>query len=298
MQLCLGTVQFGMDYGIRGQQRPCIRDAVKMLDFAYNHGINTFDTAYQYGLAEEVLGTWIYHRSPDRSHINIISKLKPNIFDGIPSDKYYETAKQNLTDSLLRLDVQYLDGYLLHSSRYVFNDEIIAALARLKQEGLTRQIGVSTYEVDESLHGINHPDIDIIQLPYSILDQRMKHGAVFELALAANSTTLHSRSAFIQGLIFMNENEIPPFLAKAVPIVNRLRKVSEETGLSVLELALSYVKSQGAISHLVIGVDNETQLKENILAFNKETTQDIVAEVAKNFESLDADIVMPSLWKK
>ena len=51
MQLCLGTVQFGMDYGIRNQKQPTLEQAVEMLDYATQNGINHIDTANAYGTA-------------------------------------------------------------------------------------------------------------------------------------------------------------------------------------------------------------------------------------------------------
>ena len=67
MELCLGTVQFGMDYGIRGQKQPSVEQAVEMLDYATQNGINTIDTANAYGTAEDVVGTFLQKHSTKRS---------------------------------------------------------------------------------------------------------------------------------------------------------------------------------------------------------------------------------------
>ena len=56
MNLRLGTVQFGLDYGINNQKKPSIADAVTMLDYAAQNGITRFDTAFAYGTAESVVG--------------------------------------------------------------------------------------------------------------------------------------------------------------------------------------------------------------------------------------------------
>ena len=45
MKLCLGTVQFGMDYGIQGGSRPTVKESVAMLDFAVQNGVDAIDTA-------------------------------------------------------------------------------------------------------------------------------------------------------------------------------------------------------------------------------------------------------------
>lgn len=297
MNLCLGTVQFGMDYGIRGQKRPSLGDALAMLDYAVHNVIDTIDTANAYGEAENVVGAWLSRDTSIRGKINLISKFKPNLLDDIPVSKYYAVMKENLEQSFACLHTDYLDGYLLHSARYVFNDEIIDTLARLKKEGYVKKIGVSIYEVAEAIKGIERGNLDLIQLPYSIFDQRMLNGNVFELA-KQKGFILHSRSAFIQGLILMNENEVPGFLQKAKPIIRQIDAFCKESGLSRIQIAMGYVKQERAISHLVVGVDNMEQLKEDIALFNQDVSVDLIGEVAKQFSHLDADIVMPSLWTK
>ena len=59
MELCLGTVQFGLDYGIIGQKKPPLEYAVNCLDYATQNGIAAIDTAAAYGNAEEVVGAFL-----------------------------------------------------------------------------------------------------------------------------------------------------------------------------------------------------------------------------------------------
>lgn len=297
MQLCLGTVQFGMDYGIRQQKKPSLQQSHEMLDYAAGHGILTIDTAYSYGEAEDVIGSWLLQHASMRSRIELISKLKPNVFDEVVPKDYYHVMKEHLQMSLERLHTDYLDGYLLHSSRYVFDDDIIDALLRLRQEGLVKRVGVSVYDPDEAKKGIERGTLDLLQLPYSIFDQRMDKADIFTLAQQAG-VTLHSRSAFIQGLILMQESEVPPFLAKAKPILRRIEEICRDMGWSRVQLALCYVKEKTGISHLVFGVDSLEQLRENIRLFEQDLPSDAMNAASREFSTLEADIVMPSLWKK
>ena len=62
MKFCLGTVQFGMNYGICNQMQPTIDDSVNMLDYATQNGINAIDTAFAYGTAEDVVGKFLKKR--------------------------------------------------------------------------------------------------------------------------------------------------------------------------------------------------------------------------------------------
>ncbi len=297
MELCLGTVQFGMDYGIAGQKKPSVQEAVGMLDYAVQNGIRTVDTASAYGVAEDVVGRFLGKKTVARDKLSLVSKLKPNLLDGVDASRYYDVMKSNLVSSLRRLGTDYLDGFLLHSSRYIFNDRMIEALGRLQKEGYAKHVGVSVYEPEEAMKCIEREDVDFMQLPFSIFDQRMLKGRVFQAA-EGTGMKIHSRSAFLQGLILMEEGDVPPYLEKAKPILRKTDGLCREFGIPRIALAMGFVKRQGAISRLVFGVDNLAQLKEDIKCFEDDIPAGILEEIGRQFTDIETDIVMPSLWKK
>lgn len=297
MELCLGTVQFGMDYGIAGQKKPPLQEAVNILDYATQNGIVTIDTANAYGVAEDVVGEFLGKKTIPRSKLFLISKLKPNLLDEVKESQYYDTMKSNLVSTLQRLKTDYLDSYLLHSSRYIFKDEIIDTLSRFQREGYAKHVGVSVYETEEAKKCIERQNVDFMQLPFSIFDQRMLKEGIFQMAEGMH-TQIHSRSAFIQGLILMEEENVPPFLERAKPIIRKIDELCSKFGISRIALAMGFVKEQNAVSHLVFGVDNLEQLKEDIKCFANSISADILNEIGREFADIEADIVMPSLWKK
>ena len=298
MKLCLGTVQFGLDYGIRGQKKPSLDDAIKILDYAVHNGIDNIDTAFAYGNAEDVVGEFLNKKTISRDKLFIISKFKPNELDDVKPEDYKKIISENLEKQLKRLHTDYLDSYMFHSSRYAFDEEKLKAMYEVKQEGKIRHCGVSVYYPEEAKICIESPYVYFIQLPSSIFDQRMKKEGIFDFALQNGSTQIHSRSAFIQGLILMNEDEIPVFLSDAKPIIKKIDTLCKKYEISRIKLALLYVKQFNAISHLVFGVDNIEQLKENINIFKENFSTDILKEIGKEFENIKADIMMPSLWVK
>ena len=96
----------------------------------------------------------------------------------------------------------------------------------------------------------------------------------------------------------MEEFQIPAYLERAKPIVRKIGMICKEAGVNRIALAMSYVKRESSISHLVFGVDSLEQLKEDISLFQQEIPSDLLAEMDKEFAGLAADIVIPSLWKK
>ena len=296
MNLRLGTVQFGMDYGINNQKQPSISDCVTMLDYATQNGITNLDTAFAYGTAESVVGEFLKKKTISREKLNISSKLVPNVMDEITPENYEAKVLELIKGQLKTLGTDYLDVYLYHSARYIYNDALLSALQVAKKEGLAKKVGVSVYEPDEVKKGLANGKVDFMQFPYSIFDQRMLASGIFDLPL--NGTEIDTRSAFIQGLIIMSEDDIPPFLAKAKPIVRKIDEVCAKYNVNRVALAMNFVKQQKSISSLVFGVDNMEQLKQDVEFFKKEIPCDIVHEIATEFTDIETEIVMPSLWKK
>lgn len=297
MNLRLGTVQFGMDYGINGQKKPSRDEALHMLDYAVHNGIHNIDTAFAYGSAEDVVGEFLGRKTISRNELNISSKLAPNILDDVLPENYEKKILKLIKLQLKRLHTDYLDVYLYHSAHYVYNNALLNALQTVKKEGLATMVGISVYEPEEATAGLNSPYVDFIQLPYSIFDQRMLKNGVFNNK-NINDTIIDARSAFIQGLIVMDEQLLPPFLYKAKPVVKKINDVCKYYNINRIALALSFVKQQKAINSIVFGVDNMEQLKEDILYFQKGIPVDIVHNIAMEFEDIDTDIVMPSLWHR
>lgn len=297
MELCLGTVQFGMDYGIKKQKKPELEQSIEVLDYATQNGISTIDTANAYGNAEEVVGTFIKRKTIDRNKISVISKVRPNILDEVKEEDYFSAIKNNFEETVKCLNTDYLDGYMFHSARYVFDENMLEALKKMKTEGYIKKFGVSIYEPIEAKEGLEIANLDLMQMPFSIFDQRMKKEGIFDLA-KDKRTEIHTRSAFIQGLMLMSENEIPEYLQKARPIITKIDKICEEYKIKRVHLALQYVKQESTISKLVFGVDNLEQLKENLNYFNEDIGSQYFNEIEKEFNDISADIVMPSLWIK
>lgn len=297
MELCLGTVQFGMDYGIMGVKKPVLEDAVKCLDYATQNGIMAIDTAKAYGTAEDVVGEFLKRRTIARERLFLSTKFRPNFLDKIISEQYEAVIEQELMSQLKILHTDYVDAYLFHSARYAFDEEKLQAIYKMKEKGYAKKVGVSVYDPEEAEACFKSPYVDFIQVPYSIFDRRMKERGIFD-SPERGGCEIHTRSAFIQGLIIMEEEQIPLYLEKARPIVHKIKCICNENNVDRVQLALQYVKMEKSVSHLVFGVDSLAQLKEDIRLFEKPVPDDLLNKMKQEFDGIEAEIVMPSLWKK
>ena len=296
MRLCIGTVQFGMDYGVQGGTRPAARDAVRMLDYATQNGVDAIDTAAAYGTAEEVVGEFLSRKTLPRETLQVISKFGTNIFEGASVADYAVRLRAAAETSLKRIKSDYLDAYICHVPTAVGDPAIIEAMAALKVSGLVRHVGFSVYDPDQVQACLTTDVVDFIQSPFSFLDRRMETSGALAAA-CAKGVDLHTRSAFVQGLMLMDVAKIPERLAETRPVISDLEAACAEVGLSRRALALAFVKANPNISHLVFGVDNMTQLKEIVADFDRSVDSGAVKFVADRFAAVDPAIFLPNNWK-
>jgi aryl-alcohol dehydrogenase-like predicted oxidoreductase len=296
MKFCLGTVQQGMDYGINGKKAPSPEAAAALLETAWRAGIRAFDTAEAYGMAESVIGRFIQRGVDIRSHIQIVTKLKPNCLDGVAAEDYRAVISRRLGASLEKMGVDQIDGYLAHSSRYIFNDDIMRALYSMKETGRIKNAGVSVYSAEEALKAAGSPYVDYIQIPYNIFDRRLDSTDFFERAKKAGKT-IFARSCFLQGLLLMAPEDIPDKLEAARPLTAKFR--SAIGGVPPYEVCVSQVKKHPGIDYIVVGVRDARQLSMDYAAFNATDSHGaLIADLENMFQDIDHAIVMPSLWAK
>lgn len=286
-KLILGTAQFGQNYGINNLVgQPTSRDVYKILSEAYERGIRILDSAEAYGNSHKIIGE--YHFSYPNNKFNIITKI-----NAIPETSQIE----KLIDRFLeQLKVTQIFGLLFHSYKsYQSNLRVFEILQNIQSKGKINYLGVSIYSNYEFEKVIDDDKISIIQLPFNLLDNYSYRGLLIEKA-KAQGKIIHTRSAFLQGLFFMN-----PYLGH--PVVQALKEqlldineIAQRSLLSIENLAISYCLSKVNIDGVIIGVDSSEQLRINL----KNSERILPIDEIKKIESIrteNLDLLNPSLWK-
>jgi len=284
-RIILGTAQMGTEYGIANKEgKVSFDEASCILDTAKKEGIDTLDTAYDYGVSEELIGKLT--SGPDGFHI--ISKApecNPDEISGY------------LEETLNRLGQKKIHGYLIHKFDSLKKDRSLwNAFEELKERNLTERIGASLYHAEE-LEFIMQEEIkvDFIQAPYNIFDQRFND--CFAKA-KKNDIEVHARSAFLQGLFFLPRDAFSSRFTSAKEHIDKLDAISSDCNIPVAALCLCFALINPCIDKVVIGVDSQKQLIDN-LGFLK-NYMDKVADISRSLESLnlnDEDIILPYRWK-
>lgn len=295
-RLCLGTVQLGMRYGVNNAigRQPTQKESFEILDLALANNIKYLDTAAAYGSAEQILGEY----NIAAKNVPITTKLLPNVLDKHPEKKAIDIIEQEVTESLNKLKIKQLDGYLLHTPEYFYNKEVMFALQEIKKSGYVQNIGVSIYEEQHAVDVVKSGLCDYIQIPYSIFDQRVNSTDFFAIA-KEQGVKVFARSAFLQGLILMQENTIPRQLSMAIDYLKQLDKIIAKYNFSRLEAGLLFSYQNENIDKVVFGVETTKQLEEDLqIVKEKRDFSACKEELEYSFSGVPKSIIFPSLWKK
>jgi len=286
-KIALGTVQFGIDYGInsmRGQVKPS--EVEDILNYAHCQNINLLDTAPAYGNSEQVLG------GVNVKNFKVVTKTRhfENAEIGVHE---IELIEKDFTRSLVDLKQDSVYGVLVHNADDLLkpgSDKIFDKLQELKQEKKIEKIGVSIYDRNQLQAILENFEIDLVQLPFNILDRRLIDGGMLSI-LKNKGIEVHARSIFLQGLLLMSEQHRPDKFNRWSGLWKIWHEWLNDNQITALEATIRHAISLPEISKVLVGVDTKDQLKEIITA-SSGTLPSIPDEMFTN----DVNLLNPSNW--
>jgi aryl-alcohol dehydrogenase-like predicted oxidoreductase len=242
-----------MAYGIAnrlGQVQP--NAIATMLEVATLAGVDTLDTAINYGNSEALLG------QAGVGQFRVVTKL-PEIPADVDASAW---VQEKVQQSLQRIGIGKLYGLLLHRADQLADsraNEVVNALAEVKARGWVEKVGVSIYE-PEMLEQLRHP-IDLLQAPYNLLDQRLFTSG-WGSRLADRGVEIHTRSAFLQGLLLMQRADRPVKFNRWDALWNQWHTWLAANGLGAAQACLQFCLARPEIAKVVVGVESVPQLQE------------------------------------
>ncbi|MEE9379267.1 MAG: aldo/keto reductase [Candidatus Lokiarchaeia archaeon] len=302
-KITLGTAQLGMNYGIANVSgKPEIEKALKILNYAWENGINSFESSPLYGNSEKIIGLFISELKENlKKDIVIISKL-PAVKNNCKLNykDIYEYIKNKIKISLNNLKLNCIPIYLLHHAPDINIKDglVIKCLNQIKKEGLINQIGISIYNLKEVEEALKFREIDIIQLPLNIFDHRLIKSGLLK-RLNKYGYTILARSIYLQGLFFLSPEKLPDYLKIAKQPLLKLRDLAREYHIDIAKLAFLYVRDLSEITSLVIGAENVNQLANNLKFLDEKALSSELSNILiEEFSDLSDKIINPSLWNK
>lgn len=289
-RLVLGTAQLGMNYGVAnrtGKPAPITADSV--LDLAWQEGLACLDTAQAYGDSEAVIGSYL-ERHPE-CPIRVISKLDPALADADEEQIYASVCA-----SANRLHGG-LDAMLLHNASMLDRWEtgLGRALRRCRDDGIISTIGISVYTPDAFREALAFSDIRLIQSPFNALDRSLYSDGLIEQASEAG-VSVHLRSIFLQGLLLLEAEALPPDMAFAAEDVARWQELCHRYQERPAAVALLFAARTVPEAFLVVGCETPDQLARNISSLRTGPLDTNVWNDIMSLPKPDNRTARPDLW--
>ena len=294
----LGTVQLGIEYGLgEHAAKPTEEAAFAILDKAVDLGVNTLDTANNYGESEAVIGRWLTKRRAEGKKLPyIVTKVGPlnhGSYDALRDDVMYQ-----LEGCMKRLCIDKLDIFMLHSFEDYDQDRdaLRKIFAEIKSQGLYDYSAISAYSRHD--YGvIAESGFDATQIPINVFDWgQIENGGMQKLA--DSGMMIFTRSVFLQGLVFHTPEDLDPRMDFCFPYLRRFIELYKEFELSPAALALSFVLSLPGVTQAVMGCDTAEQVESNCKLFDQTVTltQDQLDKLHDAFRGIDPRVINPGTW--
>ena len=276
MEFILGTAQFSGNYGIVNSNFMTDDLATNILNKAFELGISTLDTSSTYGNAHQIIGH-------NKNKFNIHTKIK----EITNLEMQFETFQKDLDSNIV--DVVYL-----HDSKMAYASiSDLQPLLDLKGDKYTH-LGISVYTLEEYRKSLKLGVFQFIQIPLNMLDRKFIQN---ERKLASKAgVKLIARSILLQGLLAMENIDLPIFLSRLKKPLLDLSSVAARESLSLRELAIKWALSLEDLTGIVLGVDNPNQLLEVSKIFNSRKLSPSTLESIEKIQISDSNILDPRTW--
>jgi aryl-alcohol dehydrogenase-like predicted oxidoreductase len=252
--------------------------------------MDVVDTAAAYGDSEAVLGRCL----PGGATFRVVTKTMP-LRDRTEGSDAAVWVREGFDRSLQRLRLDSVDALLVHHAADLLGpsgEAIFSELARLRKDGRVRRIGLSAYTGAEVDAALERYDIDLIQIPVNVLDQRLLLGGQLQ-RLRQRDVEIHVRSVFLQGLLLMEPANAPAYFSAIRPMLQAWRAALTESGMTPAEGAFAFVQALD-VDVVLVGVETAQQLQANQMYFSLAHGKNFGFD---RFAMNDESYLNPSHWK-
>jgi aryl-alcohol dehydrogenase-like predicted oxidoreductase len=280
-ELLLGTANFNSLYRISQQNK---FQPLNLLETAYEKGIRTLDISNSYIDAYKFVAETNLHWKinakiaiyGDQKNLQQQLRIKViEISEQMPNTKISILMIHNLSDV----------------TKYTM-EEISSILRQIAQEFDIEKIGVSLYP--EQINDLITENIDVIQIPINVLDQRVLRTRIMNMSIA-NKFQLQARSIYLRGLLSTSTDFSVKLNSVDTSSVDLFKKWCMDHNLNTSFVCLNFVYHLDNVSQIIFGANNVNELLENIDFFNK--SESITLEIPySDFQNTNLRLIDPRYW--
>ncbi len=289
-ELCLGTMTFGGSAGIWAQIGDLQQaDAERLIGQAIDAGVNFIDTAdvYAAGASEQITGQALKNLKVPRENVVIATKV---FGETGPAANTRGNSRSHIVDgvkaSLKRLQVDHIDLYQIHGFDPVTPiEETVRALDQLVRHGHVRYVGVSNWAAWQIVKALGIAErlglarFESLQAYYTLAGRDLEREIVPMLASEGLGLFVWSPLAggLLSGKFGRNEKgqegsrrttfNFPPVdRSRADDCIDAMRVIAQAKGVSVAQVALSWLLHQPQVTSVILGAKRPEQLADNLAA--------------------------------
>lgn len=288
MKIGIGSAQFGLNYGLTNSFGKVTKNEIgSILRKAASENISLIDTAASYGDSEEILGKF------DLKSFELITKYAPQNLTELKTSNFIK----NIESSSAKMG-KGIKGFLIHNPSFLIKspemiDRLEITFQELRNEISNLKLGISIQNPDQLLFFLDRLDLDIIQGPLNILDQRLYRSGLIEKLNELN-IEFHARSIFLQGLLLQDFNQYKKYFLRWSSHLKRIQEIKIENSLNMLEQCLKFVLSVQGVSKIIVGVASLKQFIDILQAYK---SSEIINQDLANLFIDEEDLIDPTKWK-
>jgi aryl-alcohol dehydrogenase-like predicted oxidoreductase len=272
-------------------------DSVPAIHAALDRGVNWIDTAALYGLghSEEVVARAIEGRNP-RPYIFTKCERAFDNTGRVGASLKADSIRQECEGSLRRLKTDVIDLYQIHWPEPDADiEEGWTTLAKLKEEGKVRYIGVSNFNVDQMKRAHAIAPITSLQPPYSLVTREIekeilpytKANNIGVIAYSPMGAGLLTGSMTAERVANFTEEDwrkrLPnfrePLLSRNLRLVESLREIGKRHGRTPGQVAIAWTLANHAITGAIVGFRSPQQVEGILGGADFRLSQSDLAEI-------------------
>ena len=286
-KISIGTANFANNYGFKNDNKFDLNEITRLKNICNKNNIEKIDTSTNYKHVEKIIG------DTNLLNFDITTKITIDNFSLISP---YQNAKIQLKKSIKKLNVKKNKiNVLIHNPISLltpYGRDFYNYLIKMRDEYKINRIGISIYEPDTYINLSNYINIEIVQFPLNIFDNRFVKKNIYNI-LNSRNVTMQARSVFLQGVLLYNLDELPNYFNKWSSTFIKYKKWLINNKISSLDACINHLKPYHEISSFIFGINNTHQLEQIIISYKKK-----YKKIKFNNSKIDSVLIDPRLWNK
>jgi len=287
-KIVLGTAQFSGNYGVTRKNSFLTKnEAHKILKTLLTKKLRHLDTSIDYENSLKKINSFNFN------NWQITTKMDPKKLDFSSEQNLYLSVENQIKLIKQNSSIKTIKNLLIRNSDMILTTKgkiLYKVLKKIKKNKLIINFGYSIYSFKNLEKIIINFKPDLIQCPYNVFDRRIENIKIKNI-LKKKKIKVQARSIFLQGVLLKKIDQLPKFFHKWKKLFLNFENSIKINRLTALSLCFNFVNNNKDIDEILIGVQNNKELKEIL---NIELKRKIL--MSKELFNPSLKLIDPTKW--